>query len=619
MSTGPLRVANCSGFFGDRLSAAREMVEGGPIDVLTGDWLAELTMYILHKTRLRSGGFAGTFVRQMEEVLPTCVERGIKVVANAGGLDPAGAASAVRALAERQGVTARVASVGGDDLSSRLAWTEGLRRDVGQPRHRRGAPPGRRGGHGQRLPRRGPHRRGPLRRGRRGGDGAGHRRLFGGGSGHLGLRVGTRGPRRAGRGGGGRPRHRVRGAVLRRQLRLLRGGAGAGPGRVPSRRAVARRLGGHHQAPRDRGRGHRRHGHRPAPLRDRRSALPEPRRGGQVRHHRPRPGGARPRADQRDEGGAPAPRPEGHRQPGRRLAQRRHLRPHRRRGAREGRRGRGRALGGGARRAGGVRRDGGRALRRSLGPRGGLPAGGGARRRRADGRARVLGRGRGDRAGQLPRRLLHRPALGRPGGGPLLADHRGRRARRPRRRGGRGARGARPGLGRPAHRPAPPAAPGPVPGGAPVPGPVGDTAAHRPPGGAGGGALGRQGGHRQRRLLGRRRRPLLVAGRRPRCGAVPPAPPRGGGSGRRPPCAGQPAGGQFRGPRPARPRGGVQPPSRRPGQGTGRAGRARGPWRCRRPWSRTDRRRRAWRRGTANSEGMCTKFGRGRASVVDNE
>ncbi len=51
-----LRVANCSGFFGDRLSAAREMVEGGPIDVLTGDWLAELTMYILHKTRERSGG-----------------------------------------------------------------------------------------------------------------------------------------------------------------------------------------------------------------------------------------------------------------------------------------------------------------------------------------------------------------------------------------------------------------------------------------------------------------------------------------------------------------------------------------------------------------------------------
>ena len=68
-----LRVANCSGFFGDRVSAAREMVEGGPIDVLTGDWLAELTMYILHKTRERSGGYARTFLQQLEEVLPTCI------------------------------------------------------------------------------------------------------------------------------------------------------------------------------------------------------------------------------------------------------------------------------------------------------------------------------------------------------------------------------------------------------------------------------------------------------------------------------------------------------------------------------------------------------------------
>ena len=75
-----LRVANCSGFFGDRLSAAREMVEGGPIDVLTGDWLAELTMYILHKTRERSGGYARTFLAQLEDVLPTCVERGITIV-----------------------------------------------------------------------------------------------------------------------------------------------------------------------------------------------------------------------------------------------------------------------------------------------------------------------------------------------------------------------------------------------------------------------------------------------------------------------------------------------------------------------------------------------------------
>ena len=67
----PVSIANCSGFYGDRLSAAREMVEGGPIDVLTGDWLAELTMLILWKARNRNadGGYATTFLTQMEQVL----------------------------------------------------------------------------------------------------------------------------------------------------------------------------------------------------------------------------------------------------------------------------------------------------------------------------------------------------------------------------------------------------------------------------------------------------------------------------------------------------------------------------------------------------------------------
>ena len=140
MSTGPkvLRVANCSGFFGDRISAAREMVEGGPIDVLTGDWLAELTMYILHKTRERSGGYARTFLRQLEEVLPTCIERGITIVSNAGGLNPEGLATAVRELARRQGVSARVASVSGDDITARVpdlvaAGSEFVNLDTGEP------------------------------------------------------------------------------------------------------------------------------------------------------------------------------------------------------------------------------------------------------------------------------------------------------------------------------------------------------------------------------------------------------------------------------------------------------------------------------------------------------
>ncbi len=121
-ATDPIRIANCSGYFGDRASAAREMVEGGPIDVLTGDWLAELTMLILSRIRARKpgGGYAGTFVAQMEEVMGTCLDRGIKVVTNAGGLDPDGCAEAVAEVADRLGLSPRIAWVGGDDLTGRM-------------------------------------------------------------------------------------------------------------------------------------------------------------------------------------------------------------------------------------------------------------------------------------------------------------------------------------------------------------------------------------------------------------------------------------------------------------------------------------------------------------------
>lgn len=121
--TDPIRIANCSGFFGDRLSGAREMVEGGPIDVLTGDWLAELTMLILSRIRAKNPGrgFASTFVTQMEQVMGTCLDRGIKVVSNAGGLDPAGCAEAVQEVADRLGLVPTVAYVDGDDLMPRLA------------------------------------------------------------------------------------------------------------------------------------------------------------------------------------------------------------------------------------------------------------------------------------------------------------------------------------------------------------------------------------------------------------------------------------------------------------------------------------------------------------------
>ena len=119
----PVRIANCSGFYGDRLSAAREMVEGGPIDVLTGDYLAELTMLILWKSRLKdpTAGYARTFLTQMEQVLGTCLERGIKVVSNAGGLNPSGLAAEIAALSERLGLSAKVSWVDGDDISDRIA------------------------------------------------------------------------------------------------------------------------------------------------------------------------------------------------------------------------------------------------------------------------------------------------------------------------------------------------------------------------------------------------------------------------------------------------------------------------------------------------------------------
>ncbi|HET6663864.1 MAG TPA: acyclic terpene utilization AtuA family protein [Acidimicrobiales bacterium] len=136
----PLRIANCSGFYGDRLSAAREMVEGGPIDVLTGDWLAELTMLILARTQAKraGGGYARSFVTQMEQVLGACMDRGIKVVSNAGGLDPPGCAEAVREVADRLGLSPAVAYVAGDDLLRRLgelaaAGVDLAHLDTGEP------------------------------------------------------------------------------------------------------------------------------------------------------------------------------------------------------------------------------------------------------------------------------------------------------------------------------------------------------------------------------------------------------------------------------------------------------------------------------------------------------
>lgn len=117
-----VRIGNCSGFYGDRLSAMREMLEGGELDYLTGDYLAELTMLILGRDRMKDPelGYAKTFLRQLEECMGLALDKGVRIVTNAGGLNPAGLATAVRELAERLGLDVRVAHVEGDDLLPRI-------------------------------------------------------------------------------------------------------------------------------------------------------------------------------------------------------------------------------------------------------------------------------------------------------------------------------------------------------------------------------------------------------------------------------------------------------------------------------------------------------------------
>ncbi|MEW2476080.1 acyclic terpene utilization AtuA family protein [Micromonospora gifhornensis] len=120
-----LRVGNASGFYGDRFSAWQEMLDGGELDVLTGDYLAELTMLILGRDRMRDPdlGYAKTFLRQLEGTLGTALDQGVRIVTNAGGLNPAGLAAAVRSLADRLGLTVRVGYVEGDALARPDALT----------------------------------------------------------------------------------------------------------------------------------------------------------------------------------------------------------------------------------------------------------------------------------------------------------------------------------------------------------------------------------------------------------------------------------------------------------------------------------------------------------------
>jgi hypothetical protein len=118
----PARIGNCSGFYGDRASAMADMASAGGIDVLTGDYLAEVTMLILGKARAKdpTKGYAASFLHHLDAALEHLVANRIRLVVNAGGLNPAGLATATRELAARRGYELRVAHIDGDDVFDRL-------------------------------------------------------------------------------------------------------------------------------------------------------------------------------------------------------------------------------------------------------------------------------------------------------------------------------------------------------------------------------------------------------------------------------------------------------------------------------------------------------------------
>ena len=119
-----IKIANCSGFYGDKLSAAKDLVDGGPIDVLTGDYLAELTMAILFGQKMQRGedkGYVGTFLKQINQVAKSCKEKNIKIVSNAGGLNPKSMTIEIEKILKEQSIDMKVAYIDGDDLISEIA------------------------------------------------------------------------------------------------------------------------------------------------------------------------------------------------------------------------------------------------------------------------------------------------------------------------------------------------------------------------------------------------------------------------------------------------------------------------------------------------------------------
>ncbi len=323
-----IRIGNCSGFYGDRLSAMREMLNGGDLDFITGDYLAELTMLILGRDQMKdpSLGYARTFVRQAEDCLGIALEKGVRIVANAGGLNPAGLAEqAARGRRRPRAVPADRAPRG-----RRSGRPGGGARPAGQAAHR------------ERVPRWLRHRHRAAARRRRGRHRPGHRCVARRRALHGRARVEPDVVRRAGGRRGRGPCHRVRHAGHGRQLQRFHVVARAA--RLPDRGGARRRVERDHQAPRHRRRGVVGHRDRAAGLRDPGHDVPRSRRLHPPRDHRARRRRSRPGADLGGEGVGAAGDAEGVRerarwlpQPGRARARRPRRRGEGRVGARAGR------------------------------------------------------------------------------------------------------------------------------------------------------------------------------------------------------------------------------------------------------------------------------------------
>ena len=336
----PVRIGNCSGFYGDRASAMADMARAGGIDVLTGDYLAEVTMLILGKARAKdsSTGYAATFLDHLDRALDDLVANGIRLVVNAGGLNPAGLADATRQLVARRGHDLRVSFVDGDDVFGRLDALQHAGHAL--PHLTSGEPLSS-----------WPHR--PLTANAYlGGFGIARALEHGadivvtGRVTDASLAVGPAAwwwswtavrLRRPGRRGRRRACHRMRAPGDRRQLLRVPEHPRPRAAGVPDRGDRRGRLRGDHQEPGHRRRGHAGHGHRPTALRDRRPRLSQPRRDHPPGHrhaHRPR---RRPRADQRRAWHTATRDDQGRSHRCRRLAEQRAARAHRPRPRREGR------------------------------------------------------------------------------------------------------------------------------------------------------------------------------------------------------------------------------------------------------------------------------------------